>query len=160
MNNFTKICNANTTKRDNCDSTIRQEEPKLNDLQRSVISAIRSQFRCHYLAKLSRFYGLIIPTLLFSATTNANLFTVKVSPYCSNTQTIGAGSGVPLRGDQMVNVLDEEFNGTSLNQNIWRVAEDSAADTNNTLQANTPNNYQVKNGALKLFRKTRVLHPT
>ncbi len=109
--------------------------------------------RCYNRVKLARFSGLIIPIILFSGACNADLFTVKVSPYCSNTQTIGAGNGVPLNVNQMVNVLDEEFNGTKLNKDIWRIAEDSAGDVNNTLQANTPNNYSVENGVLTLIGK-------
>lgn len=99
--------------------------------------------------------GIILLTLNASTVVIATSgdFTIQVSPYCSDKTVIGAGAGTPLSGSDLVNILDEEFSGSTLNPRIWRVAEDSSGDLNNTLAAHTPNNFKIENGVLKLIGK-------
>jgi hypothetical protein len=47
-------------------------------------------------------------------------------------------------------VFADEFNGTTLNTNVWKPYYSTYGDGNNELQCHTPNNVAVANGTMKL----------
>lgn len=108
----------------------------------------------------SALFGLCI--LSGASYSNPLPITIIPSTYCNSTKITGAGTGSPLPGSSMVAVIDEEFNGNSLNSNLWRVEESSTTDGINAVSAytNRPDNVQEKNGKLILqVRKEFYIQP-